>query len=430
MNRVAVTGTGLLTALGAGTGANVEGVAAGRTGIPNEPRGGVPLWVCFAGRLPGPVIPDDLPPRQRAQAKFLNRGGTLAYLSAREAMDGAPGTAAVPPHRRSLYAATGDHSSAGCEFLHEACRDASGGRFDRLDPAALNQALLEKVNPFFLLESIHNNPFSFLTAAFECMGPGTSLAAHSPAGGNALELAFRTVRAGRADLALVSASGSWTDPVTLYELDRLGLLSAAREGSRSFRPFDARRDGFLAGEGAAALRLEGEPAARARGAGVLALVEGVGNAVDGSENLAPSPRGLKEAVGQALRDAGCEAADLGLVIAHGSGTVRGDAAELEALVDVLGERAPVVPIAALKPFTGHMGAASDVAEVVLGIHCLRARRAPGIPGFHRAPRGCGALALSAAPRPVPLPRLLSVSCGLGGQVSAVVVALPEAGAAS
>ncbi|MBP7864591.1 MAG: hypothetical protein KA419_01470 [Acidobacteria bacterium] len=427
MSRVAVTGTGLVTALGPDVAGNAAGVVAGRTGLAADLPGVLPPWAGCVGRVPGVGIPEDLPPRQRAQAKFLNRGGTLAYLGAREAMAGAPDAAAVPPHRRSLYAATGDHSSAGCEFLHEACREASGGRFDRLDPAALNQALLEKVNPFFLLESIHNNPFSFLTAAFACMGPGTSLAAHSPAGGNALELAFRTVRAGRADLALVSASGSWIDPVTLYELDRLGLLSAAREGSRSFRPFDARRDGFLAGEGAAGLLLEPEPAARARGAEILALMEGVGNAVDGSENLAPSARGLREAVAQALDDAGCTAADLGLVVAHGSGTVRGDAAELEALLELLGERAPAVPVAAFKPFTGHMGAASDVAEVILGIHCLRDRHAPGIPGFRRAPRGFEALALSAAPRPVSLPRLLSVGCGLGGQVSAVVVALPGAG---
>jgi len=88
----------------------------------------------------------------------------------------------VPARRRALYVATGDFTMADCAFLYPAVRDASGGRFRELDAERLNRAAVDKVNPFFLLESIANNPFSFLSAALGYMGPGTSLSSQSPTG--------------------------------------------------------------------------------------------------------------------------------------------------------------------------------------------------------------------------------------------------------
>ncbi len=207
----------------------------------------------------------------------------------------------------------------------------------------------------------------------------------------------------------------------LFELHRLGLLSRGRNGAASYRPFDARRDGFLAGEGAAALRLEPLEAARERGARILAVVEGVGNASSSESLLTPSPQGLSSALRAALADAGRQPGEVGLFLAHGSGTPRGDLSELQAFRDVFGAFAPDVPLAALKPLTGHMGAASDLAELVAGIHVLQAGSAPGLLNFHRAPAGFEDLGLSPGRRPVTAKRLLSLRCGLGGQASAAVL---------
>jgi len=84
---------------------------------------------------------------------------------------------------------------------------------------------------------------------------------------------------------VVVGCGAWVAPVPLLELKELGLLSAALAGAASFRPFDRRRDGFLAGEGGAALVLEPVEAARARGAGVWGVIRGVGNAAGPSSRL-------------------------------------------------------------------------------------------------------------------------------------------------
>ena len=418
---VVITGLGLVSALGAGTAANWAAVAAGRTGIgPVEETSGT-SWL---GRVEGVALPADLPPKLVSQAKFLNRSGVFGVVAAGEAVAQSGGLDDVPAARRSLYVGTGDMQPVGYEFLYPATRSATDGTFRDADPARFNQAAMERVNPFFLLDSLSNNPFSFLSALFGCMGSGTCLAAQSPAGNHALELAFRSVRAGRADVAVAVGVGSWINPVVRYELAGLGLLSRGRRGAASFRPFDRRRDGFLTGEGAAALVLESAERAVRRGAGILAVVEGVGNATEAAPGLPVLDGVTRHAMAAALADAHCAPADLGFVCPHGSGTVKGDRAELRAVRAVLGEAAAAVPVAGLKPHTGHMGAASDLAETVLGVLALGAGCTPATPHFESGEPEFATLRIAATPQPLGVPRFLTASYGIGGQAAAAVIALP------
>lgn len=419
---VVITGLGLVSPLGVGATANWTAVAAGRSGIRavEEPSG-----TAWLGRIDGVTLPADLPPKLIGQAKFLNRSGVFGVVAASEAVAQSGGLEDVPSHRRSLYVGTGDMNPVGYEFLYPATRSATGGTFRDADPARLNQAAIEQVNPFFLLDSLANNPFSFLSARFGCMGSGTCLASQSPAGNHALELAFRSIRSGRTDAALAVGVGSWITPVVRYEMAGLGLLSRGRQGAQSFRPFDRRRDGFLPGEGAAALVLETAERAARRGAAVLAVLEGVGNAAETAPGLPVCDGVTRRAMAAALADAGCTPADLGFICPHGSGTVKGDRAELRAMRDLLdGTAAGVVSIAGLKPHTGHMGAASDLAEAVLGIFALHAGCAPGTPHFESAEPEFRALRIAAAPQSLGAARFLTASYGIGGQAAAAVLALP------
>jgi 3-oxoacyl-[acyl-carrier-protein] synthase II len=426
---VAITGMGLVTALGRGVGANWAAVEAGRTALATATNPDLPAWLQCVARVEGAALPEDIPTKLLSQSKFLNRGGVLAVLAALEAVAQAAPPEAVPPAERCLYVATGDHTQVGYEFLYPATKEASGGRFLEADAEKLNKATIEKVTPFYLLESLNNNPFSFLTALFSFMGPGTSFASLSPCGAQALEMCVRNVRHGRAKVALAVGSGSWVNEITLYELAHLGLLSKARRGPASFRPFDRRRDGFLPGEGAAALVLEPLEQARERGATVLGLVRGLGASTDAAPGLALPDRVAERSMAEALADAGWTAADLGFVCPHGSGTAKGDRAELRGVAGVLGDRRAGVPVCALKPYTGHMGAASDLAEVILGVRAAAAGVAPGTLHFEAADPEFGDVKISARPQPCARPRLLSVSYGLGGQSSAVTIeACPEAAA--
>ena len=416
---VAITGVGLVSALGHGVAANWEGVAAGRSGMTADGDPMHPPWIRWAGRVANVALPAGLDPKLLGQAKFLNRGALLGLAAAWEATQQAALPAALPAGRRALYVATGDFTMADCTFLYPAVRDASGGRFRKLDPERLNRATVDKVNPFFLLESITNNPFSFVSAALGCMGPGTSLGSQSPSGAHALELGYRAVRTGRADAAVVVGCGAWVGPVPQLEMKELGLSSAALAGAASFRPFDRRRDGFLVGDGGAALVLEPLETARARGAVVHGVVRGVGNGTGSSSRLVVQPEVALAAMREALAEAAAAPAGLGFVCPHGSGTRKGDRSEGVALSELLA--GTTVPVCALKPYTGHLGAASDVGEVVLGLSAAVHGVVPATLHFTAAEPAYAALALAATPQPCAVPLFLSISCGLAGQAAAVVV---------
>jgi len=199
------------------------------------------------------------------------------------------------------------------------------------------------------------------------------------------------------------------------------VLSRGRSGERSFRPFDRRRDGFLPGEGGAALVLEPMEQARNRGATILGELRGVANTIEAMAGMAVAPSVTRTCLEQAVAVAGLSAAELGFLCAHGSGTVKGDRSELTAIREFLGATGAEVPVCALKPYTGHMGAASDLAELVFCLEAARSGQVPATPNFEAAEEGFETLRISAAVLPCRRPVCVSASYGLGGQASAVVL---------
>jgi len=422
---VLITGVGLVTSLGRNAEENLAGLKQGRTGLRETPREGLPRAVGIVGQAGEVDALAGLNPRLLPHAKFLNRGSLLGLAAAREAERNAGlNLLDVPPERKSAYVGGGDMDRIDYRDFYPAMREATGGAWERVDAARLNKASLGGVNPFFLLESLYNNIFSFLTAVFEVRGPSTSLAAQSPCGAQAAALAFRSVQEGLADAALAVGSCNWISALAACELRGLCLLSQGREGVRSFRPFDRRRDGFFPGEGAAALLLESAEHARGRGARALGRILGAADAIEPptSGGFGIPRQAALTSARQALAEAGLAPAELGLVSPHASGTRKGDRTEMEALLALLGDDAPRVPVACLKPSTGHMAAASDVADLALGLMALREGFVPGTLHFERADEGCEPLSVSAEIRAADRRTLLSLSYGLGGQVSALVAA--------
>jgi 3-oxoacyl-[acyl-carrier-protein] synthase II len=354
---------------------------------------------------------------------FLNPGSTLGFVAACEAVaQSGLALGDVPPGRRALYIGSGDFTRIGSEFMQPALTASSDGR-NRIDSVKLNSAMLTEVNPFFLLESIDNNLFSFLSAAFEFRGPNTSLATLSPYGAQALELASRSVQQGRADVALAVGCGNWITEIPLYELEGLGLLSKCRFGAQSFKPFDKSRDGFIPGEGGAAIFLEAEEIVEKRGGAALARITGTGNCIEFSEGFGVPPKVVVRGVQEALDAASCEAGDMAFICAHGSGTRKGDQSELESLLDVIEQGRTSVAVCGLKPYTGHMGAASDLAEIVLSIKAIEHDLVPATLNFGGTEVGFSRLKISAEHQPCTGGSFLSLSYGIGGQSSAIVLSI-------
>jgi len=421
---VVITGMGLMTPLGIGVEENWENIKAMKTGIGFYPRDEVPRFLQHMGKVREFEIEKDIPHKLVGQMRFLNRGSLLGFAAAREAISqSAVNVVDVPPGRRALYIASGDTTKVGYDFIYPAVKDGTHGRWHEMDFEALNRSTVDKVNPFFLLESICNNLFSFLSAFYELMGPNTTLASHSPHGGNALELACRSIQHGKADMALAVGCGNWITEIPLYEMEGLGILSRCRNGIHSYRPLDRKRDGFIPGEGGAALLVEAAEFAERRGANVWAKIKGIGNCIEfGSDQslTVPSTVSSKSMI-LALEDAGGDLTDLAFLSPHGSGSQKGDRSELNSIREVWGRRSQEILISGMKAYTGHLGSASDLAEIIFGIQSLRNKMVPGTLNFREADPEFVDLQISAAHRPCGRGRFLSVSYGIGGQSSSVVV---------
>jgi 3-oxoacyl-[acyl-carrier-protein] synthase II len=415
---------GLVSPLGGTVEENWENLRAGRTGVAYYPNELVPSAFHYLGKAGECPLPEPIAPGLLAQMKFLNRGSMLGLWAAWEAVRQTDALfRAAEPRRRALYIGSGDFTKSGHEFLYSAIQQSSEDGGLTLDVEKLNAATLAAVSPFFLLESIANNLFSFLSALLEIRGSNSSLASLSPCGAHALELATASIREGRADVALAVGCGNWITEIPLYELDGLGLLSKCKSGARSYRPFDRSRDGFIPGEGGAALVLASEESARRHGAASFGGIAGAANCIEFSEGLGvPSKVALRSA-SMALEDAGYEMKDLAFVCGHGSATRKGDHSELQSLLDLTGGGRLPVPICGLKPYTGHMGAASDIAEIILAIKGASEGIVPATPNFCQADDEFSGLKISERPQACAQERFLSISYGMGGQSSSIVISV-------
>jgi 3-oxoacyl-[acyl-carrier-protein] synthase II len=421
---VVITGAGLITPLGINCEENWKNLKEMKTGIAHYPADGLPNFLQYLGKVRDIAIPEDIPQKLLGQMKFLNRGALLGFFAAREAFAHSDiPISDIPPGRRAFYLASGDFTKVGYDFMFPALKDATGGTWQNIDFQKLNTSALNKVNPFFLLESLSNNLFSFLSAFFELMGPNTSLASLSPCGGYALELAARSIKHDKADMALAVGCGNWITEIPLYELESLGIISKCTSGIHSFRPFNRQRDGFIPGEGGAALLLEAAESAHQRGATILGRIKGLANYSEFSDNAGFSvpAKVCQRSIELALRDAQCEIKDLASINPHGSGTQQGDRSEMRSIVDVFNAKHCDVPICGMKPYTGHLGAASDIAEVIFGIKGVQDNMVPATLNFEETEKDFSDLKISNMHQACEKRSFLSMIYGIGGQSLTMVV---------
>jgi 3-oxoacyl-[acyl-carrier-protein] synthase II len=194
------------------------------------------------------------------------------------------------------------------------------------------------------------------------------------------------------------------------------------------RPFDARRDGFVMGEGAGVLVLEDGERARARGATVLATVRGVGQTSDAHHLTAPRAdgAGAAAAIGAALADAGISAAEVDYVNAHGTSTPLNDRSETVAIKAALGRRAHDVPVSSTKSAIGHLLGAAGAVEAIATIASLRAGVVAPTLGLEQPDAELDLDYVPGRARPLELPRDrrpigISNSFGFGGHNAVLVL---------
>jgi 3-oxoacyl-[acyl-carrier-protein] synthase II len=194
------------------------------------------------------------------------------------------------------------------------------------------------------------------------------------ASAHAIAQATRMIQYGDADAVVTGGSEAALTPLSKAAFASLDAVS----DSGISRPFDARRDGFVMGEGAAVLVLEDEEKARARGARVLARIRGFGATSDAHHLTAPHPEGAgaAAAIRRALADSGLEPEEVDYINAHGTSTPLNDRAETTAIKAALGDHAARVPVSSTKSAIGHLLGAAGAVEATATILALRDRVLP------------------------------------------------------
>src|ERR1051326_4909423 len=379
--RIAVTGAGIICAIGRNKEEVWRSIVESRDGIDK------------LTRFPGETFPTDLAaevdrdltpmlPIAKRYAKRLSRTDLLAVIAAREALEesGAP--------RERAIVATGTSTGGLLE--------GEDYYFTRLGRGS-GRAAASRV-----LQQPTSGPSDAVARVFNLGGGVVSNATACASAGAAIGMATDYLRSLDADVALAGGS----DALCRLTYSGFNVLQAVDPAPCS--PFAAERKGITLGEGAAFLVLERFDDAVARGAKILAELRSYGASGDAHHATAPAEdgRGAEAAMRAAL---GSESVDY--VNAHGTGTLLNDSAETKAIVAAVGAK---IPVSSSKSYFGHTLGASGGAEAVISVLALREQLAPPTLRLHAAADDCTLDYIPHTPRPMPMTNVLSNTFGFGG----------------
>lgn len=407
MTKIVVTGIGASTPLGGNVADTWEALLAGKSGVRALPHD----WVAQYD-LPVTFAAEALVPASevlsRPQAKRLDPASQFAVVAAMEAFADA-GSPEVAPERLGVDFATG---IGGVWSLLNAWDD-------------LREKGPRRVMPMTVPMLMPNAAAAAVSMHFEARAYAHTVASACASSTESLVNAIANLKAGLADVVIAGGTESAIHPITVAAFASMKALSSRNDDpSTASRPYSADRDGFVMGEGAAALVLETEEHAKARGARIYAELAGGGVTADSYHITANDPegRGAARAVELALAEAGATAAEVTHINAHATSTPVGDIAEYAALQKVFGDRINDIPVSATKGATGHLLGGTGALEAVFTVLAVHHRVAPPTINTGEQDPEIPVL-ISAEPQPLgDGPQLaISNSFGFGGHNAVVAV---------
>lgn len=283
-----------------------------------------------------------------------------------------------------------------------------------------HQKLLEKgpkrVSPFFIPMMIANIASSEIAIKYSCKGPALPMVTACASGSNAIGEAVRLIRHGYTDAMVTGGSEATVNALAAAGFSTMMALSFEEDRTKASLPFDARRKGFVMGEGAGVLVIEEYERAKARGAKIYAEITGYGSTCDAYHITAPEPEG--EGGARAIMDAWNETGidtDKIYYNAHGTGTEMNDKIETLAIKKAFGEeRARKIAISSTKSMTGHMLGAAGAAEAIVCVKALQDQIAPPTIGLEEPDPACDLNYTPLKAQTGEFEVALSASLGFGG----------------
>jgi len=221
-----------------------------------------------------------------------------------------------------------------------------------------------RVSPYLVPMMIADAASAQVSIRTGIRGPNFSLISACATGTDVIGIAYKMVRWGEVKAIVVGGADAAVTPIGLAGFAQAGALSRNSEPKRASRPFDKERDGFVVGEGGAALILESLDYARARGANILAEIVGYGATSDAYHVTAPLESGEAGAKAIELALAGIDRDQVGYINAHGTSTPLNDASETRAIKKAFGDNAYRIPVSSVKSMLGHMMGAAGTIEAI------------------------------------------------------------------
>ncbi len=400
-----VTGMGLVTPLGRRPAEVFDALTAGRSGIVAVPEGhSAHGWLPAAGIAPHIEGREVLPP---TETRCVDRFVLLALAAADDALADAGLVVGrdVDARRTAVVLATG---GGGLEtFEQQSHRRLERGRTG--------------VSPYLLPGMLSNMATARVAIKHGIRGYSSAIVTACAAGAQAVAEGLRLIRAGDADVVVCGGTESSLHPTIAASFTNARALAQGWDDpAQASRPFDARRNGFVLGEGSGVLVLESAEHADARGAAGYAELIGWGSTTDAHHPTMPRPdgEGAADAMRTALASAGLDPSDIGYVNAHGTGTKIGDVAESAALRAVFGADGPAV--SSTKGATGHLlGAAGAVEAAVTALTVARGLLPPTLNLAEPDP-ACALDHVRGTARPVELRAALSNAFAFGGHNTSLI----------
>ena len=361
MTTIVVTGIGTTNPLGGDAASTWSALLAGESGISTLEHDWVArheLPVTFAGQAKVAAVNV----LERQEVKRLDPSAQFALISAREAWADA-GSPDVDPERILVDYATG-----------------IGGLWTLLDGwDTLREKGPRRVLPMTIPMLMPNAAAAAVSMGLGAKGGARTVVSACASGTESIANAYEHLQLGLADVVVAGGTEAVIHPLPIAAFAAMQALSKRNDDpTKASRPYDANRDGFVLGEGAATLVLETKEHALARGARIYAELAGGGITSDSFHITAPDPEGLgaSRAVMAALKQAGATPEDVTHINAHATSTPVGDVAEYAALHKVFGDRVGNIPVSATKASTGHLLGGTGALEALFTILAIYHRQAP------------------------------------------------------
>lgn len=374
--RVVVTGMGMLTPVGLTVDTTWSALLAGKSGIEKLETLENDVDIApFPAQIAGRVKNFD--GAQYLPQKMLRRTDTFVQFGIAAAVQAVEDAGLeVDPERASRYGVAIGSGIGGLPVI-----ERTHSQFLQAGP--------RRISPHFIPGAVINMISGEVSIRFGMQGPNIAIVTACTTGTHNIGYAARTIAYGDADVMLAGGAEMATSALGMGGFGSMRALSTRNDDPQAAsRPWDEDRDGFVLGEGAGVLVLEELSHAQARGAKIYAEISGFGLSADAYHQTQPTQEGPKNAMTQALMDAGLNATDVDYINAHGTSTPIGDLNEAQSIKATFGDHAYKLTVSSTKSMIGHLLGAAGAVEAIFSVLAIRDNVAPPTINLHNPSEGC------------------------------------------